>query len=1249
MMISVKNAYANNLKNISVDIPIGKISAITGVSGSGKSTLLKEILGAYGAHNFTMISSKTVQDSLRLENNIFVDEIENLPNTAFIDVKNFVTNPLSTVSTVSGIHELLRNIFTEYGSIQCEKCGNVVTRNYSLINKLQVDLRIDNKFKEAISFIEENGVIIDIKYFNKNGKATVEEKSRALATVYFEFNIISENIIREFNRSFGCSIYVWSNVNKKAYDFIKEIECPVCNSIGANLNRSRFSYITSYDDGGGACKCCHGSGKNFKIKIANLFQDTSKGILEGASPVINEKGIKYSTITEKFISALYDALNLDIHTPISFISDDKLKIIINGYNKEITFMDRVGGKKTLIFEGVSAYLENSFRTRKNIALLEDLFENCDCIECEGGRLDHSISRFRFCGESLNSLIHMSLDELGEWCKKNINNAPGNSYKYLKRIITETDIFNLLSCGHLALFRASSTLSGGELQRIRIGALLNSNMHGLCYLLDEPSSGLHYSDIENLSLLLHKICEQNNTVIMVEHNKKMLSHCDYIIDMGPCGGRNGGNVLFNSPINEIKSYNTATVNALYNSDSTIHIRHHEVDTNHDFLTFKNLMYNNLKNVSVKFPRNSFTTVCGVSGSGKSTFIKQAVYNVIRRNPQKYGFKQIDYLGQENKAVNKRSTLASLIQVGEHIAKLYEKASNKTIKKNNFLIGSVEGKCPNCNGKGILTSETDELIGVCEFCNGHGFNNDVLTIKIDGLNIYELYNMNLEDLVNIIKDVRLKNIAKLGCRLGIGYLALSRLLKTMSKGEIQRASLIKILAAKETKHLIILDEPSKGLHAVNVVDLVYTLKELAMAGNTILTVEHNPDMIRNADYIIEFGGTGVNGGHLLFQGILKNIKDTPTAVMLSEIEMINHFAKGEKNNIIKIECNGSILKYVPHNLYLCDNIKEILTMAAKQARENFLSVAIPNNPIFSKINKSKIEANTPIMFIIDFKEHLKYFISISEAIGIQRLLCEQAVLENKKDIARYVFDIRSITGKCPICKGTGRVWTVDKELFLNDGDLNLACKKFLKNSTDFIKLSKAQKKEGVDISKPLREMTEIEEKVLFYGSENIHDVDGKRKRWEGIIPYFIKYHDYYPEKCSQKAFDKKSEMVCPVCKGTKLKHDCQNYRCFDLTFEEWLSMSIGLILKRLEGNKDGNISKIKERLQLFKEMGIDNLSLGTELILLDTETAAKVKLLSFWFNRIYDAGVVVKNIPDSNSHKLISKLLNELTNTNTVWIV
>lgn len=1250
-MISVKNAYANNLKNISVNIPREKITAITGVSGSGKSTLLKEILGAYGAQNFTRISSKTVQDSLRLENNVFVDEIENLPNTVFIDVKNTVTNPISTVSTISGIHELLRNIFVEYGSIRCEMCGNIVKRNFSLIKKLQADLRIDNTFDVALAFIKENGVIYDVKYFNKNGKPTTDKKSRSLATVYFGFNNISENIIREFNRRFGCSIYVWSNANKKVYDFIKEIECPECNSIGVNLIRSRFSYSTSYDDGGGACECCHGSGLKLKIKIANLFQDTSKGILEGASPVINEKGIKYSTVTEKFIEALYKVLNLDIHTPIRLIPDELLNIIINGYNKEITFKDRIGGKKTLIFEGISAYLEKSFQSRKNIALLEDLFEKCSCSKCEGGRLDYGINRFEFCGESMYSLIHMSLNELGDWCKKNVKNAPGNSYKYLNKIIKETAIFNLLSCGHLPLFRASSTLSGGELQRIRIGALLNSNIYGLCYLLDEPSSGLHYKDIENLSLLLHEICEQNNTIIMVEHNKKMLSYCDYIIDMGPFGGKRGGNILFSSFVDKIRNYDTATVRALYDSDSYMHMNKCKSDRTDDFLVFKNLTYNNLKNVSVNIPRDSFTAVCGVSGSGKSTFIKQAVYNLIRQNPQKYGFKQIDYLGQESKVINKRSTVASLIQIGDYIAKLYEKASNRKIKKNNFLLGSSEGKCPNCNGRGIFTSETDELIGICDFCNGYGFNNDVLTIKINGLNIYELYNMNLEDLVDTIKDEKLKDIAKLSCRLGIGYLSLSRLVKTMSKGELQRASLIRVLASKEAKHLIILDEPSKGLHTVNVGDLVYALKELSIVGNTIITVEHNPDMIRNADYIIEFGGTGANGGHLLFQGNPKDIKDTPTAVMLSETKLKNHFTKKKENHIIKIEHNDSVLEYAPHNIYHCDNVKEILTMAAKQARENFLSVSIPNNSMFSKINKNNIEASTPIMFIIDFRERLKYAISISEALGIHRLLCEQAVMENGEDIARYVFDIRSRTGKCPICNGIGMVWDVDKELFLKDGELNTTCKKFLKNSTDFIKLSKAHKKDGINISISLKEMNEIEKRILFYGSEKIYDIEGKKERWEGIIPYFIQYHDYYLDKGSPKVFDEKEEIVCPVCNGTKLKHDYQNYKCFKLTFIEWMSLRIDMILERLQTNESGDISKIKDYLLSFKEMNIANLALGTELSSLDSETAAKVKLLSFWFNRIYDAGLVVRNITDldSNSQKMISKILNKLKDSNTVWVV
>lgn len=1251
MLISVKNAHANNLKNISVDIPIGKITALTGVSGSGKSTLLKEILGAYGAQNYTRIASKTVKDSLLIRDNIEVDKVENLPNTILIDVKSSVSNNMSTVSTISGIHEMLRNLFTEYGIICCDECGNTVSRDYSLIRKMSVDLKIDDLFKVAIDFIDSQGAVSKIEYFDKNGVSTDNEKKKALATVYFSLDNISEKLVREFNKRFNCSVCVISSSTDITYDFVKEIECSSCHLVGPNLIRSRASYNTSYKDGGGACRRCQGSGYVTAIKVDKVFEDNTKGILDGAANFITAKGIKYSTVTEKFICALYKQMNLDISTPICDLSDNEFHTVMYGMDKEITFMDRSGGKKTLVFEGVVNYLISSYMAHKGGAMLNNLFDASVCPDCGGSRFDRSIRRFVFCGESINALMKMTLNELGEWCKKIKKEAPKKSYKYLDRIIKETDNFNLLSCGHLALNRTSNTLSGGELQRIRVCALVNADIHGLCYLLDEPSSGLHYSDIENLIVLLRKICEHGNTVVMVEHNKKLLSCCDNIVDMGPYGGRKGGNVLFSASIDEIKDYDTFTTKALLMSGQGAQELGLESIEKKEFLDFDNLTYNNLKDVSVRFPKDAYTAVCGISGSGKSTFVKQAVYDSVNRDPSKYRFDGIDYLGQASKTVANKSSVASLIKIGDHISKIYAKASKTKMEKSCFLPGSSDGKCQCCGGKGMLYSPNDEWIGVCDQCDGYGFDADVLKVQVYGLNIYEFYNTNLEDLGEVVKDTKIKSLAELGCRLGIGYLTLARQSKTLSKGELQRVSLLQVFAGKTKDHLLILDEPSKGLHTVDVANLVFALREVTSAGNTVLAVEHNPEMIKNADYIIEFGGTGASGGYVLFQGKPSEIKGTPTAKMLEgfEIGKTTDILCTEKEILIVDE--NTTLKYAPHHLYYDYEHVEALMKAAKRSKDDFLSVAIPNNSIFSRLDRNIIESDTPIILIIDFNEKVKYNISVGEALGIRQFLDEEAAFENEDNIARYVFDPVSSTGKCANCKGSGKTLAVDEDFFLQGNELNAACKKFLKNSTDYLKLSKILKKDKIDITKTVGNMADDEKIALFWGMDKIYDIDGKSMRWEGIIPYFIQYHKYYPDKSADAMFKKKTEIMCPICNGGRLKQKYLGYQCCGLSFSEWMSLTVETLLEKFSTVEMDNVAAIKERLIFIKGLGLGGVSLSSELIAMDAVTAAKIKLASFYFNRIYGVGIVVKNITatEQGDQIAIKKILEELIETNTVWIV
>ncbi len=1251
MQISVKNAYANNLKNISVDIPIGKITALTGVSGSGKSTLLKDVLGAYGSKNYTRIASKTVKDSLLIKDAVDVEKIQNLPNTILIDVKSTVSNPISTVSTVSGIHEILRNLFIEFGEIRCSKCGSLVVRDYSMIQSLVVDLKIDEKFRKAIDYIENQGKIKKIEYFDKNGIITENEKKKALATVYFSFELVSEKLIREFNKEYACSVCVISNTAKTTYDFIKEIECSNCCSVGPNLIRSRMSYNTSYENGGGACRCCKGTGKQTKIKDERIFCDRSKGILDGASPFVTLKGVKYSNVTEKFIGAVYEKLGIDLCIPIEQLSPESEKALLYGLDSEITFMDRTGGRKCLSFDGIVPYLEAAYRGNKGGNAIAELFAEYVCCDCGGSRFDQSIRNFVFCGKTINSLMEMTLNELGVWCNEIRAKAPEKAFKYIDRIIKETNNFELLSCGHLVLSRYSNTLSGGELQRIRICALLNSDIHGLCYLLDEPSSGLHYSDIENLAILLKKICDIGNTVIMVEHNKKLLSYCDCIIDMGPSGGECGGNILFTAPISKLCNYDTDTTRIML--DKKVSVLDKEVldVKENEFLEFNNLTYNNLKNVSIKFPKRAFTVVCGVSGSGKSTFVKNAVFAAVDADPLAFGFEGVDYLGQSARVANIQSTVSSLIKIGDDIAKLFEKASKSKIKKNSFLLGSKDGKCLCCGGKGRIYSDSDELIGVCDQCGGYGFTNHVLSIRVDGLNIYDFYNTNIEELGKNVNDLKIKKIAELSSELGVGYLNFARQSKTLSKGELQRVSLIQVLMGKGKNRLLILDEPSKGLHASDAINLVHALRDITKTGNTVLAVEHSPEMIKNADYIIEFGGTGSTGGHVLFQGRPEDISDTPTAKMLTgfNVSGMEHHCNGDKDIII--EDMGNILRYKPYCLHYDQKHKEALIRAVKKSKDDFLSAAIPNNPMFSRLNRNIIESDTPIMRLIDFSEKAKYNISVSEALGIRHLLCEAVVSECSDNIARYIFDPSSSTGKCLTCRGTGKTMEVNKCFFMQDGELNASCKKFLKNSTDYVKFAKLMKKDGIDIVKNVRLMSEIEEKVLFWGADFFYDIDGKSKRWEGIIPYFIQYHNYYPGRDADAAFKMRSETECPICRGARVKTKYVNYKCCGMTYKEWMSLPIGKIMEKIEYVENSDLKIVSERLTKLCSMGLSSLFLSDELISMDEISAAKIKIASLYYNRIYTMGVVINNIEvlDKTDIETIEKIIVDLTETNTVWIV
>lgn len=1252
MNISINNAHENNLKNISVTIPIGQIIGLTGVSGSGKSTLLKNIIAAYGARRFTNFSTKTVKDSLRLSDRIKVDSIENLPQTMFIDVKSSVSNPISTVSTISGIHETLRNLFVEYGKIQCQACKTSLEVSYKKDMTFVVDLVKDESFSDALLFISTEGNVLQTQYFDKDGKLTTTEKNKMFATVKFNFKNPTKNKIEKLNRNFRCKVKIESENNGECYDALNEMECTECHAIVPTNRRGRYSYITCYDEGGGACHNCAGKGKISFLDYEKLVIDSKKGILDGAVQLVDKKGIKYTTVTEKFLAALFKALDIDIKTPIENLSEVQKNVIFYGYDDKITFVDRVGGKKELVFKGISNYLVEAYSSGKGQKVLSGLIEEKICPSCNGSRMDWRLNAIKVRNKSFSDLLLLSLDELNKWfCS--IDNMIDHERTYVERIKSKLDNYAKVSCGHLSMNRSSNSLSGGELQRIRLCSLLNSKVSGICYLLDEPSSGLHYQDIDKLGNLLRELCDSGNTLIMVEHNLRLLEYCDYIIDMGPKGGKDGGNILFQTEIDKISDYSTSTALCLSNKKNEMKVVLPNLPKVDDMIAFKNLNVNNLKNLSIDIPRKRFSTICGISGSGKSTLVKHVIYKQVSKSPELYGFKSVNYIGQDKTRTSNISTVGSLLKLNEYISKNFEKSGS--LSRNNFMPGKTEGKCVHCKGKGILVSENEEMIGICEKCNGMGYSKETLSVLWCGLNIYQIFNMAFNELAEKIADTKIKKVTELAELLGIGYLTLKRSSNSLSKGEFQRVSLINALANNEKESLIILDEPSKGMHFSDTNKLLAAIRKVVENNNTVIAVEHNPNMIRNSDYVIELGGTGVTGGYLLYSGIPSDLKDTPTAEMIHEKESdLVRCKENLDSDDIVFEINAKELRFKPRNLYVVtENIAELIE-TAKKTREDYLSVAIPNNIFFSKSKQNMLDGNLPLITTIDFNENCSVVTTVGMILGFNTLLSEIVGNVVESDVLQYVFDSESPTGKCKKCQGTGSIYSIDEKFFFDEEDMTKECKKFLRNSTNFTDVKNIIKKKlRLDFGKKVIDMSEKEKVALVWGIDEILEDKGYEYNWEGLVSLFLRFHKYYPDDKAELIFKKKEQIKCPKCDGNRLQYLYQKETVLGLSYSEWYTLSISEIIRLVKWpkEKDVKISSLKKCLGILEEIGLGSIHFSDKVSLLQNSDIGKLKLVNELLNATYDAGIMITNLEMllPNEQEIIVKLLEELSVNTTIWIL
>lgn len=904
--IQAKGIRENNLKNIDLEIPRGKISVFTGVSGSGKSTLAFDTIFVEGQRRYLESLSSYAKQFVEKFKKPDLDHISGLSPSVSVDQKTFMRNPRSTVATITEIYDFIRLAYSRLGTPYCYECG-------SDISAVSIE-SVLNKLKE----INLNNEVVDIYYPIAIGKKGEFKKELNLASKLFSIARIdgktrnlSDNISLEKQKNHNIDIYVdsISNYKKKTNRMMASIEtafsygegvcilevknerlvfnqnlaCKNCNVSFPEISPRLFSFNSPY----GACNECEGLGyfENFDL---NLIIDDMKSIDENA--VLPFKDFpQLKKILKNF------CLEKKIDTKKSFkkLTTTQKNILINGINFKSmkNFLTNYeSGKK--IFEGILKILEKwdkgarSEEVRDSLAKYKTLNS---CNECKG-------SRIRI--EALNVLINKK--NIHDFCSLNIKEAmlfvkdvvfEGLDKTIWEKISTEVltrlEFLNNVGLSYLTLNRSAPTLSGGEAQRIRLASQLGANLTGVTYVLDEPTIGLHPRDNSKLIDSLKLLKNRGNTVLVVEHDDDTIRSADNIIDVGPLAGVNGGNIVFSGSLSKIKkAKNSLTMQYLLGKKEICRDSKH-VNSSTKFLTVSGIKKNNLKNLNIKLPLSHITCVTGVSGSGKSSLVTGTLapgIDAVVRNSKKskflpekfYDCEHIDKVINIDQSPIGRTSRSNPVTYTGIFSTIREIFSSLQISKmkgygpGRFSFNVKEGSCPTCSGAGNIKIEMSflpDVVVVCDECQGKRFDLETLSISYKGKTIADVLDMSFEEAESFFSGFPiLKAKIEVINSIGLGYLKLGQSATTLSGGEAQRVKLSKELLKKNTeKTLYILDEPTIGLHYHDVNNLMNVLYKLRNSGSSILIVEHNLDVISRADYIIDLGPEGgENGGFLQYMG-------------------------------------------------------------------------------------------------------------------------------------------------------------------------------------------------------------------------------------------------------------------------------------------------------------------------------------------------------------------------------------------------
>ncbi len=915
--IRIKGASEHNLKNIDIDIPRNKFVVVTGLSGSGKSSLAFDTLYAEGQRRYVESLSSYARQFLGQMDKPDVEYIEGLSPAISIDQKTTSKNPRSTVGTVTEAYDYLRLLYARIGVPHCPKCGMVINQQSvdEIVDAIMAEGEgtrvqilapvIRDKKGEHTKIIDnarKNGYVrirIDGNVRDLSEAIHLEKTHRHTIEIVIDRIIIKPSVVSRLTDSIetasklGGGIVVADMFDKGEKMFSQNYACKDCGISIEELSPRLFSFNSPF----GACPQCSGLGSFMKIDPELLIPDPSKSIYDGGICAFGWGNVADgTTYWSAWLDSLSKEYGFDKTTPIKDLPKDIMDIVLYGSDRPLS-INHNGYKKTAPFEGVITNLERRYNdsfSSYSKGEIENLMGEVLCKACKGKRLRPEVLAVTVGDKNIAQLTDMPIGEIKEFFE-NLKLSEKDkliSHQIMKEINARMGFLVDVGLEYLTLSRSAGTLSGGEAQRIRLATQIGSGLTGVMYILDEPSIGLHQRDNNKLIATLKKLKDLGNTLIVVEHDEDTMYAADEIIDIGPGAGVHGGHVVAQGTVDDIKNCKASITGQYLKGEKSIPVPAKRREGNGRFIEVKGAAENNLKNVNVKFPLGKIIAVTGVSGSGKSSLVNEVLYKKLAsalNGAKKKAGRHAQILGIENadKVIDidqspigrtPRSNPATYTGLFTDIRDIFARTNEAKLRgygSGRFSFNVSGGRCEACSGDGIIKIEMHFLPDVyvpCEVCKGKRYNRETLEVKYKDKSINDVLEMTVEEGMEFFENIpkihrRLKTLFDVG----LGYIKIGQPSTTLSGGEAQRVKLATELSKRGTgKTVYILDEPTTGLHIADVHKLTDVLNTLADSGNTVIVIEHNLDVIKIADHIIDLGPEGGSGGgKIVFEGTPEEI--------------------------------------------------------------------------------------------------------------------------------------------------------------------------------------------------------------------------------------------------------------------------------------------------------------------------------------------------------------------------------------------